>query len=245
MRRFFFDPDEKDGDIALLPAGESRHICRVLRLSKGDAIELLDGRGGVYAAVLIETGKRVRARILGPAVRAAGGRRELVVGQGLLKGSKMDTVVQKCTELGVRRLVPLFSRRSQGRPDETQSRKKQERYRRIVEAACKQCCRAEPMTVEPPIDSLEFLMRHSEDPATARLLFWEEEKQMTLRDVTLDSTCGRAVIVLGPEGGLAEEEVRCARERGWQIVSLGSLILRAETATLTAVSIVQFLMGNV
>lgn len=248
MRRFVFDPERRDGDKVILSAAESYHITKVLRLPPGTGIEVLDGRGAVYAAEIVEVGSSVVVRLL--ECREEGGtsdsgRVRLWVGQGLLKGRKMDGTVQQCTELGVARLTPFVSSRCQGTMTELRGRTKAERWDRIVVAACKQCRRNTLMVVDEPIDFTAMITEVDNGPGTLRLIFWEEEQEFRLhhdllRPGTFDTVC----ILLGPEGGLSPAEIAAARESGWQTVSLGRRILRAETATLTAVSLVQYLAGN-
>ncbi len=206
-------------------------------------MELLDGQGGIYLGVVTELGRRVVLRIE-KALAAESGGMSLRVCQGLLKGEKMDTVIQKCTELGVTGLVPFESSRCQGRLSAQQRGKKHERWRRISASACKQCLRATPMQLAMPAMYGEAISGEAGEPGGVKLLFWEEEKEHHLRDV--DGLDGNrpVVLVLGPEGGLTVEEVEAARGQGFVTVSLGRRILRAETATLTAVSIVQYLSGN-
>ena len=245
MRRFVFDPEMQDDDKVLLSTAESYHITRVLRLQPGTGIEVLDGRGGVYAAEIVEVGPSVVIRLLGRREEGDSGRVRLWVGQGLLKGGKMDGTVQQCTELGVTRLTPFVSSRCQGSINEQRGRHKAERWERIVVAACKQCRRSTLMRVDEPIDFMAMITEVDDGPGTLRLIFWEEEQDFRLhRDLLRPETIDTVCILLGPEGGLAPAEIAAARESGWQTVSLGRRILRAETATLTAVSLVQYLAGN-
>ena len=153
----------------------------------------------------------------------------------------MDTVVQKCTELGVSRFSPFASSRCQGKADLGQNRKRHERWQRIGLAACKQCLRPRLMQIDAPVD-LADLLRDTD--ATLCLLFWEEEKAVHLQDIPELPEAQSVALLLGPEGGFSREEIDLARRFGWLTVSLGERILRAETATLTAVSIVQYLSGN-
>ncbi len=245
MRRFMVDNGGNVGETVLLPESEARHISRVLRLPPGTAVELLDGSGLILTAVLVETGRQVRAKITGlqapPSTRSV----SLLVAQGLLKGQKMDEVIQRCTELGVSRLLPFWSSRCQGKLDEQRGGKKLERYQRIVESASKQCCRTDLMTIDLPRGFGELLADFPAAEGRLRLLFWEEERQHSLHDLVLPPSIQEVVILLGPEGGLSAEEAGAARSQGWLTVTLGRLILRAETATLTATSLVQFLIKNI
>jgi 16S rRNA (uracil1498-N3)-methyltransferase len=245
MRRFFFDIDNKEGDIVCLDENESRHITRALRLSAGDEVELLDGSGNIYGAVITETGKTVRARIVGSIEAVSTDSARLIICQGQLKGKKMDVVVQKATELGVTRIAPFWSSRCQGKLNDLQGAKKLDRYLRIVESACKQCYRPDLMVVDQPLELSELLASFTDEPCRMRLLCWEEEKTVSFHDVDFPEYVEEVVVLLGPEGGLAADEVEYARALGWQTVSLGKRILRAETATITAASILQFLLRNI
>ena len=243
MRRFFFDPTVRDGDRVFLSTEESHHITKVLRLKSGDIIEVLDGLGAVYRAVLTTLGRQVEAQIEEIMAREVGVGKPIRVWQAILKGDKMDWVVQKCTELGVREIIPFQSSRCQGRLDSIQSHKKHQRWQRIGLEACKQCRRLHGVDIAPPTDyPLSLAASSGDDPL--KLLFWEEEKTTRLGDIRGIEQAGAFDLMLGPEGGFTREEVELARLAGWRTVSLGERILRAETATLSAVAIVQFLAGS-
>lgn len=246
MRRFLFDPEMQRGDLVRLTDEESFHISRVLRLLPGAAVELMDGKGGVYTAVIAETGKSVLVRMVDRRTEEDPGRVPLWVGQGLLKGKKMDTTIQHCTELGVTRFIPFHSSRCQGSLREQRERQRTERWDRIVVSACKQCKRADLMAVEELQDLQAVLTRETADQAgLLKLMFWEEEREFRLRPEMMDrEKVGKIMVLIGPEGGFSAAEVALARDCGWQTVSLGHLVLRAETATLAAVSLVQHLSGN-
>ncbi len=244
MRRFFFDPTSRNGDRVFLSEEESRHILKVLRLKAGDVIELLDGLGSVYCAVITIVGRLVEAHIEGVVIRAEDEGTSVRVWQGILKGDKMDTVLQKCTELGVTGMIPFQSSRCQGKLDPLHAKKKYERWQRIGIAACKQCLRLQSIKIDMPTSYAESLENTAADTTDLRLLFWEEEKSIHLHDIADIHKASSIALMLGPEGGLTREEVEQATLHGWRTVSLGGRILRAETATLTAVSIVQYLAGN-
>lgn len=245
MRRFFFNPADRDGDRVVLGGPEAHHISRVLRLGIGTEINLLDGTGAVYRARIEATGKLVQATILETLPQQELQQVQLSVGQGVLKGKKMDTVVQKCTELGVVEFLPFWSSRCQGKMNSQLEQKKKLRYERIVESACKQCERADRMEILQPLTYAESLRNYSGQPDILPVLFWEKEQENTLHTLKPSPSHKRVIVFFGPEGGWDDEEIELARSLGWQTVSLGPLILRAETATLTGVSIVQFLLGTI
>lgn len=246
MRRFFFDPKMRTGDLVTLSEEESYHIARVLRLQPEAEIEVMDGQGGVFTARIIELGRStVTVRLLARQEQSDAGRISLWVGQGVLKGKKMDGAIQQCTELGVARLTPFFSSRCQGKPDDLRGRQKSERWNRIVVSACKQCRRAEQLQVDEVADYTSMLSLPALDSGLLRFIFWEEEEEFRLDQGMMTETSVEGVcILLGPEGGFSRAEINAARTLGWQTVSLGRRILRAETATVSAVAIVQHLAGN-
>ncbi len=245
MNRFLFDPNSSNGDTVILSKEESRHISRALRFQPGAEIELFDGKGSVFNAVILEVGGRVRVRLGHRISKEVISGKPVWVLQGMLKGKKMDTAVQKCTELGAARFKPFISSRCQVKSDRIQNNRRLERWKRITIAACKQCLRTQPLVLDQPLPFSELLDLTEPGPHPLRLLFWEEEKVVRLCDLPSFDQYDSVCLLLGPEGGLTVEEVALARAKGWQTVSLGDHILRAETATLSALSIVQYLAGNI
>jgi len=243
MRRFFFEAGQRRGTTVQLDDDESRHVQKVLRLTVGTEIELFDGCGGLYSARITGTGRNVAAEIVGNLAVPSEPGPALVVCQGLLKGEKMDLVVQKCTEMGVSVLQPVHTLRCQGKLNDSQAAKKLGRWLRISLAACKQSMRLQPMRIDA---SLEFTQALTADAGenVLRLMFWEEEHHFRLQEISDWQEYDQVVLLLGPEGGLSEEEAEAAVAAGWRLVSLGRNILRAETATLAAVAIVQHRLGR-
>lgn len=244
MRRFFFDTKDRSGDDVRLSEEESRHIGKVLRLTIGTTVELFDGSGSLYSGSLTTIGRRVEAHISGKVAGEETDTAAIWLYQPILKGEKMDLVVQKCTELGVVGMIPFHSSRCQGKLDSRQAEKKHQRWQRITLAACKQCLRLRPMQLEKPRLYNDLFGEPVGSEGDVRLLFWEAEKEVRLQDFPAIRESRSIDLLLGPEGGLSTREVEAAREHGWQTVGLGDRILRAETATLSVVSIVQYLTGN-
>ncbi|MBU0946183.1 MAG: 16S rRNA (uracil(1498)-N(3))-methyltransferase [Proteobacteria bacterium] len=242
MRRFFLSPDIEVSHEVLLSKAESHHLTKVLRLPVGMPLQLFDGRGNVHDAEIVSMGKQVRLRILSSVYVEEDGI-PLRVCQGILKGQKMEFLLQKCTELGVSEFIPFASSRCQLKKTELRKlAEKQDRWQRIIDEACKQCNRPRPMQLAAAI-SLEEMVLQRQEPRQG-ILFWEEEKKASLHTVSLSADAAGLQIVLGPEGGFAAEEAEVARKAGFQVLSLGPRILRAETATLAAISIIQHLTGN-
>ncbi|MBU2538401.1 MAG: 16S rRNA (uracil(1498)-N(3))-methyltransferase [Proteobacteria bacterium] len=241
LRRFFINPEDITGKTVQMTGPEAHHLRTVLRLAPGDPVTFFDGTGARYQARIEQIFKdRVSATIiehtldLPPKVR-------LHLGQALLKGQKMDLILQKATELGVDAIWPFYSEHGIHKtPKEAQM----ERWQRIVLEACKQCDRARPPEIHAPRE-IHDLITHS-PPFDTKLIFWEHEDQQTLSETLAAQEKDRQSVffLLGPEGGFSETEVSSAQGEGFIPISLGSRILRAETATLAATAILQFILGN-
>ncbi|MCX5875734.1 MAG: 16S rRNA (uracil(1498)-N(3))-methyltransferase [Deltaproteobacteria bacterium] len=241
LRRFFINPTDITGETAQLTGPEAHHLRSVLRLSPGDPVTFFDGTGARYQARIEQILKdRVTATIvehtqdLPPKVR-------LHLGQALLKGQKMDLILQKATELGVDAIWPFYSEHGIHKtPRDTQM----ERWQRIVLEACKQCDRAKPLEVHDPREITDLMTQPP--PSDARLIFWEHETRQTLNEALADraTDCRSVLFLLGPEGGFSKTEVACAPQEGFIPVSLGPRIPRPETATLAATAILQYALGN-
>lgn len=246
MRRFFIDPVVDLDSPVVLDREEAHHCLRVLRLQHGDSVELLDGIGGLYRGSIELLGRQVAIRLQAKIAQEPEPACPVWLFQGDLKGKKMDELVQRCTELGVTRFLPFTSSRSQGRLEQERWARKQQRWRDLVRAACKQSGRLHLMDTERVRPIAERLAQER-GPATLKLLFWEEERanRLTTVDWPADGRPAAVALMMGPEGGFAEEEVELARRHGWTIVSLGSGILRAETATIAAVAIVRHRLGEI
>jgi len=244
MRRFFVDQSTINGDEAVLSADESRHLTKVLRLAKGDSVVLFDGAGAVYDAAILETGDRARVRILSRRYEETA-TKPLVIAQAILPGGKTDELLQRYTELGVDAFVPLWTNRCQGKFDLVKEEKRQVRYQRVIEAACKQSGRARPLHLARPQRFADFLGDYSEErPGWRRLMFWEEEETTYLCDLSF-SDVGAIVALIGPAGGWTPEEAAMAQARGFHTVRLAGHILRAETAGLAVAALCQFFLANI
>ncbi len=245
MRHFFIEPSQLDGCRASFSGAEARHIKNVLRLKPGDAIRLFDGTGVEYVGVIdaLPPGA-VEVAISGSVPAAGRARLPVSVAQGFLKEKKMDRLVRQLSELGAARWMPFISDRSVARPEGGRAQARQERWRRIAVEALKQCRRGDVMQID---DVVEFDRLLERAPAhELRIVFWEQSSEPLTAQRFSGGPAGPAsvLIVLGPEGGFAEEEVRAAVAAGFISASLGPRILRAETAAVAACAIVQYLFGD-
>lgn len=242
MHRFFIDQSAITGSNATIAGPEAHHISTVLRLAQGDRIYLFDGTGNIYTAELIKISQnRVQTKIIATEKQPQANLISLHLGQALLKGKKMDFLIQKATELGIDSIRPYIS-------DNCTVKKlnesKENRWHRIALEACKQCGRPTSPLCHP-VTNFDGMLAAGND-FDLKLIFWEDKNCQPLKNIftkPIDDT--RSVIFLiGPEGGFNNSEISQASSAGYQTVSLGKRTLRAETASITAMAILQYLLGN-
>ncbi len=243
-RRFHVKKENIHGNRAFIEdPGEIRHICRVLRLKVGDPVVLLDGEGKEYSAVLANlSSQRVSFSLLqNPVESVRESPLKLILGQGLLKSSKFEWLIQKATELGVTEIIPFYSLRVVPRLDGNQASSRQSRWEKIAAGAAKQCGRAKFPKIHSPLSFEEVLAQGFE--GALKIFLWEKGSPGTLRDIL---TGPRSVVyaLVGPEGGFSEEETAKIREAGFLPVTVGPRILRAETTGLVMATLAQFFYGD-
>lgn len=244
MRRFFIDPSQAASPEPTLTGQDARHIRTVLRLKPGEQIELVDGTGMTYAADIIAIAPDgVKVRIRSRRLQQTESPASIIIAQAMLKDKKMDILVRQLTELGIAQWVPFFSERAVPRPDPGRLEHRVARWAKISREAVKQCRRAQTPIIHPPL-TFEDTLALAVD-CELKLLFWEDES-MPLKNClpVTPSAFKKVFVLLGPEGGFAASEVSRARSAGFTIASLGPRILRAETATLAACSVMQFVFGD-
>ncbi len=243
MHRFYVPGEQIDNNMAIIRGEEYKHLARVLRLASGDPVVVFDGAGWEYEGV-IKTLKEREAHVslTSSSFLPRESSLEVWLAQGLPKGDKMELIIQKATELGVRGIIPLELERSIVKLDEKKKKEKRERWQKIAIEAVKQSRRSLiPEVLQPR--SLEMFL--AEVPAGALLLLPWEEGGASLKKVLLETPSPRPVyIIIGPEGGLSPKEVALARASGAVTVSLGPRILRTETAGLAVVSAVMYQWGD-
>lgn len=238
MHRFFIDKSTIKDTSAQLAGPEAHHLNKVLRLSPGSQVELYDGEGTAYLAEITELGKQVTLAVISQS-RHTPSPPHLHIAQAVLKGKKMDFIIQKATELGVNQFTPLDSANIAVRLPQSA---KFARWHKIMLEACKQCGRALPLTVNST-QSITTLLHEADKDAT-KIIFWEKESSHTLNDFDTLQHSQSIIALIGPEGGFSDQEVQQAVEYGFTPTSMGKQILRAETASLSAMAILQFLSGK-
>ncbi len=243
MHRFFVRPEDISGDTITLRGADVSHIRTVLRLKSGDTVQVLDGRGSRFEVRLTGVAaKQVTGRIESQSPALTESPVEIHLGQALLKGNKFDTVLRKSVELGVNAVTPVRSQRCVVKVLRTEETKKNARWQRIAREAAKQSGRSTVPEVTGRIASVETFCKDNAG-AALKLIFWEEETHNRLRDLA-GAPPGRIACLTGPEGGFHQREVETARGFGFEPVSLGPRILRAETAPVVALSLLQNRWGD-
>jgi 16S rRNA (uracil1498-N3)-methyltransferase len=224
-----------------LRGGDARKLTVVLRKADGDEVEIVDSGGAAFKAMLVVESGRVRARLTEalapPAVEAL----QIVLAQAIPKASKMDYVVEKATELGVARIIPVLTERTAG----TFARAgKTERWRRLARSAAQQCGRRDVPEIDEASTWDEFCTQLATFDRT--LIPWELAEPVPLRDRLPGLLAGvrSAAIAIGPEGGFSHAEVERATDSGAVTISLGRRILRTETAGLVVCGILRYATGD-
>lgn len=235
-----FTPQPLQGQNTLVLEGAAGHyIARVLRLSKDDAITLFNGDGADYLAVISEVrSQRVRVQVTGSIAAAAESPLRITLVQAVCRGERMDYVLQKATELGVFCIQPLLSQRVEVLLDAARQEKRMLHWQGVVTSACEQSGRAIVPEVKSPLSLADWLGA-ADFPVS---LVLDPLAGKRLSGVAIE---GNPVAVLvGPEGGFTDEEVKAAREQGLQAVSMGPRVLRTETAGPAAIAVLQASSGD-
>jgi len=243
LRRLYLAaPLARGARLALEPSAAG-HLVRVLRMQAGDPLAVFDGLGREHHATVAQAnGKRVEIEV-GEALEPV---REaplaITLAQGVARGERMDFAIQKATELGVARIVPLLTQRSVVKLDARQAAARLEHWRGIAIGACEQCGRATLPAIEPPRPLDEHLAAVPRAPgASLRLVL---VPGAGAGPAALGRPAGPLELLVGPEGGLEDGETELALRQGYRALSLGPRILRTETAGIAAIAALQALYGD-
>lgn len=216
---------------------DARYLTRVLRLRAGATLVLFDGRGGEYVSELRAPRRNeVTAHIQSHDPVDRESPLKITLAQGISRGDRMDHVVQKTTELGVSEIVPLSCARGIVRLTSERAASRREHWDRIAIGACQQCGRNRPPRVRSVTAFDDWLAETRPGlvltPQTPRVL------------PSIQAPDGAVTILIGPEGGLTDDELTRARDAGLQPIGLGPRVLRTETAAVAAIAVVQSLWGD-
>jgi 16S rRNA (uracil1498-N3)-methyltransferase len=243
MARLFVLPERLQDETVVLAGEDHRYLIRVLRLRVGDEVVLFDGAGQEARARIERVGPRAaELRVLERTASPAAAGPEITLLVGIPKGDKMELVVQKATELGATRIVPMRTARSIGPAEITRQAARRQRWIKIAREAARQCGRNDVPDVAAPVELAAAIAAAPQD--ALRLLFWEESRGVRLRDRLPAERPARIVVAVGPEGGFEASEVEIARQAGFEVVGLGPRTLRAETAALAVLAVVGYAVGD-
>jgi 16S rRNA (uracil1498-N3)-methyltransferase len=242
MARFFLAP-ECWGGAAALTGDEAKHAAQVLRLRRGDRITVFDGAGRSAPAELLEVSKSEVRLSLGEVIQRPPLRPRIHLAQAVPKGKTMDLIVQKAVELGVATIQPLITRRTVVQVEADDADRKSSKWQRVALEACKQCGQDLLPLVEPARSFTDWLPHCGPGLKVIASLF---PGARPLRDVLRSAgTPEDVTLLVGPEGDFTPEEGEAALASGFQPVSLGEIILRAETATFFGISALRYEFSGV
>ena len=242
MRRFFVAPEAVQENMVQFDAELARHMGKVLRLTAGEKVTVCTGDGSAYLVELEQFSKdAVTGHILEKMDDLQETSIEVVLYQGMPKGDKLELIIQKCTELGVSQVIPVETGRSVVHLDGNKVGKKLERWQKIAQEASQQSKRVQVPTVGPYYNWKQML-KALEEVEGLTIVFWEDEQTQSLKALLRSQAAKpqRINLVVGPEGGLSEDEVAQLRDLGAVSASLGKRILRTETAGMAGISMIMY-----
>lgn len=242
MRRLLVAPESIGEGKASISGDSFHYLVRVLRLGVGESVEIFDGSGRSWSGTLEEIAEDRAVLALGEEVLSRPVPKLTLV-QGLAKGDKLEWVIQKSTELGMARFVPLQTERAIVRLDAAKGADRARRWRKIAEEAARQSGRADVPVVDEPMDLPNWLEAASSRGEAIGVL-WEEARGARFGDWFAAHLDRPVSIVVGPEGGLSPKEVERIVAAGGAALTLGDRILRTETAGIAALSIALHLAGD-
>ena len=245
MHRFFAPALDPGDETVVLPRDEAEHLTRVLRLGVGDTVAVFDGRGREFTARVATVMRRdVRLQLVARVDPAPEPSVALTIAQAVLKGDKMDDVVRDAVMLGAAAIQPIVTKRTETTVASLIKGARIDRWRRVALASVKQSRRAVLPEIRVPLT----LESYFDEPAAAlRLMLVEPGAASDAEPVSAvqrGPVPADAVVLVGPEGGWTEQECAMARQRGARLVTLGHRTLRADAVPIAAISVLQFLWGD-
>ena len=245
LRRFFVEEIEAKDGFCSIVGPEARHISKVLRMGPGDQFILVDRNGARFLASIKSASPReVWVALMKSLPKPSPSPVQIFLCQALLKSRQMDYLIQKTSELGVNRILPFSSERTVVNVKSDRTDNKLRHWREIAHGAATQSDRGAPAQIGL-LSSFEELIQQWKKEKVFKVILWEEEEAKDLKAVLRASGPAKTVVgIVGPEGGFSKEEIQAARDAGFISVSLGRRVLRAETAALTLIAIVQYEWGD-
>ena len=240
VNRIFCEGPLQSGAQVALPSAGAYHVARVLRMREGASLRVFDGNGSEFQAEILRVdGDAVTIQVAAQTQPAPESPLRITLVQGVSRSERMDWTLQKATELGVAAIAPVLTARSVVRLDANQTEKKQAHWRGIVIGACEQCGRSRIPTVTPAMSLRDYFTNVRKDGM--RLVLTPSAPGSLAGIASLPS---KVDLLIGPEGGLEDDELVAAQKAGFMPVRLGPRVLRTETAAVVALSVLQALWGD-
>lgn len=240
LNRIFCEGPLTAGATVTLPAAGAYHVARVLRMREGAPLTVFDGSGNDYHAEIVRVeGDKVTVQLRAQSLNTAESPLRITLVQGISRSERMDWTLQKATELGVTAVAPVLTARSVVRLDEKQAQKKQAHWRGIVIGACEQSGRARIPSISAPSSLRDYF---ANVPKDGMRLVLSPTAPASLTG--LASLASKVELLIGPEGGLDDDEISAAQKAGFMPVRLGPRVLRTETAAVVALTVLQALWGD-
>ena len=242
MHKFFADPESIGESSIKICGDDAHHLSKVLRLKEDDDVIVCDKNGtDYYCGIESITKDEVVCRIFKKQISDTEPNICITLYQGVPKGDKLETVIQKCVELGCVKIVPVAMKRSVAVIKDKE--KKKQRMQKIAYEAAKQCGRAKIPEVSLCMSFKEALA--DSVSADLKLLAYESETENSLKSALFNNKNAKNIsLFIGPEGGFSDEEVSLAKADGFKTITLGPRILRTETAPIACVSAIMYELGD-
>jgi len=239
--RIFVDVELTEHSTIRLPDTSFQHVCKVLRLKNGHPMHLFNGKGGQYHRTLCDVEKRSANVAIGEFEPLNNESPiKVTLGQTLSRGERMDYAIQKAVESGVYEIQPLFSERCEVKLDDSRAEKRQNHWQQVAISAAEQCGRGVVPTIHPPVKLTEWIANCNE---VLKLTLHHYSAKPITEFKKPDNNA--VALLIGPEGGLTEEEVKNSKNQGFSAISLGPRVLRTETAPIVALTAINLLWGDI
>jgi len=238
MPRFQINQNQITNNNVIISGDDYKHIVKVLRIKPDNKIILFDSKGTEYDCIVKDIlNKELVAEIINKHEVNRESNLNIVLFQAITKGDKMDLIVQKATELGVNSIYPVATERS-----EVRNTNKIPRWQKIADESIKQCGRTKSPSVNPEIKFNELFDIPKSD---LNLIFYENEKSLKIKNLKNNKNINSVSILIGPEGGFSENEVKIAELNNFKSIGVGPRILRSETASIAAITLLQHHFGDI
>ncbi|MEO0092517.1 MAG: RsmE family RNA methyltransferase [candidate division WOR-3 bacterium] len=234
MELYYTDKSNIFSNRLRISGQEAHHISRVMRHKIGDVIYVTDGEGNEYQCTIDKINNDIEANIVNVNRKAREPKLKVTLAQSIIKGFRMDIIIEKATELGISEIIPVITERTIAQVSE----KKAERFKNIAFAAIKSSTRTLLPQISSPLTFSQLLNKINDYDLA--ILAWEEEKQKRLADIIGGRNFRKILLIIGPEGGFSKDEVQKTLNFGVKCFSLGPRRLRAETAAIAALSLLMY-----